>query len=230
MAKRKKKNVKEETKEVKEPIKIEEKEVKEKDPEEVKRVTNRAKMDVFMENLPFLILIAFIIVIRIFIASPVRVQQNSMEPTLEPGNILLLYKLKKNIKGINRFDIVVLKSKSGDLVKRVIGLPGETIKYEVYEENGIIKNALYVDGKKIEENFVADEYKNFTCDRGDKRTFELCTDSVTLGDDEYFVMGDNRKVSYDSRDMGAFKKNQIKGIAEIRLFPFDKFGRIEKKK
>lgn len=223
MAKRRKKNNKKE--EIKEPIEVKV-EKKEKDPEEVKRVTNRAKMDIFLENLPFLILIAFILIIRIFIASPVRVQQNSMEPTLEPGNILLLYKLKKNIKGVNRFDIVVVKSNSGTIIKRVIGMPGETIKYSVYEENGVVKNALYVDGRIVEENFVADEYKNFTC----HRNFKLCEEEgITLGDDEYFVMGDNRKVSFDSRDMGAVSYKQIKGIAEVRLLPFSKFGRIEKK-
>ena len=221
MAKRKKKDVKEE----KEIIEVKE-EKKEKDPEEAKRVTNRAKLDIFMENVPFLILIAFIIIIRIFIASPVRVQQNSMEPTLEPGNILLLYKLKRNVKGINRFDIVVIKSNSGTIIKRVIGMPGETIKYDVYEENGQIKNALYVDGRKIEEEFVADEYKNYTC----HRDFKLCTEGITLGEDEYFVMGDNRKVSFDSRDIGAVKSKQIKGITEVRLLPFSKFGNIEKKK
>ena len=105
-------------------------------------------------------------------------------------------------------------------------MPGETIKYVVTEENGELKNALYVDGKKIEENFVADEYKNNTC----HRNFTLCTDGITLGEGEYFVMGDNRKGSYDSRDMGPVTYKQIKGIAEIRLFPFTKFGKIEEKK
>ena len=202
MAKRKKKTVKEE----KEIIEVKE---------------EKKEID---EYVPFLILLAFILIIRLFIASPVRVQQTSMIPTLEEGDILLLYKLKRNTKGVSRFDIVVVKSNSGTIVKRVIGLPGETIKYEVTEENGQVKNALYVDGKKVEEEFVADEYKNQTC----WRNFKLCSDGITLGDDEYFVMGDNRKGSYDSRDMGAMKDKQIKGIAEIRLFPFSKFGRIDK--
>ena len=219
MAKRKKKTVKEE----KEIIEVKE-EKKEIDEELVKKVTKKAKWDLFLEYVPFLILLAFILIIRLFIASPVRVQQTSMIPTLEEGDILLLYKLKRNTKGVSRFDIVVVKSNSGTIVKRVIGLPGETIKYEVTEENGQVKNALYVDGKKVEEEFVADEYKNQTC----WRNFKLCSEGITLGDDEYFVMGDNRKGSYDSRDMGAMKDKQIKGIAEIRLFPFSKFGRIDK--
>ena len=224
MARKKKNNkVKEEVKETK--VKEEEEEITVEKKEEIRKATNKARWDMFTENLPFLILIAFILIIRIFIASPVRVQQTSMTPTLKEGDILLLYKLKLKTKGISRFDVVVIKSDSGTIIKRVIGMPGETIKYDVYEENGIVKNALYVDGKKIEEDFVSDEYKNGTC----HRNFKLCTEGVKLGEDEYFVMGDTRPGSYDSRDIGPIKKKHIKGITEIRLLPFKSFGKFDKK-
>lgn len=206
-------------------IEIEEKEKKEISPEEIARINKKARRDLLMEYVPFLILLAFIIIIRTFIASPVSVSGTSMVPTLTEGDYVLQYKLKKNLKGINRFDIVIIKNKAeGTLVKRVIGLPGETIKYEVKEEDGQKVNALYVDGKKVDELFVSDEYKNNTC----PYDTQICKDGITLGEDEYFVMGDNRLVSKDSRLIGPIKKDTITGIAELRLFPFKNFGKIDK--
>ena len=104
------------------------------DEETIRKNTNKAKWDLFKEYGPFLILLAFIIVIRLFIASPTSVSGTSMVPTLENGDYVLLYKLKKRLKGISRFDIVVINTDNeGIIVKRVIGLPGETLKYKVYE-------------------------------------------------------------------------------------------------
>ena len=193
--------------------------------EEIKINTKNAIKDTVMEYVPFLILLAFIVIIRIFIASPISVSGTSMVPTLQEGDYVLQYKLKKRVKGINRFNIVILNNSEGTLVKRVIGLPGETLKYEVKEENGQVTNALYIDGKKIEEDFLADEYKNNTCAYNNP----LCTEEgITLKENEYFVMGDNRRDSKDSRIFGAVKEDDISGIAEIRLFPFKKFGKIDK--
>ncbi|MCR4581325.1 MAG: signal peptidase I [Bacilli bacterium] len=192
--------------------------------EEIELATKRARRDLFLEYVPFLILLFFILIIRAFIASPISVSGSSMQPTLEDGDYVLLYKLKMRTKGISRFDVVVLNNEEGILVKRVIGLPGETLKYEVTEENGTLVNSLYIDGKKVEEPFVSDEYKNHTCSYVNK----LCDEGVTLGENEYFIMGDNRLVSNDSRVFGAVTKKEIKGIAEVRLFPFNKFGKIDK--
>ena len=201
-------------------------EVEEKvDSEVIKKNTKKASWDLFKEYGPFLILLAFIIIIRLFIASPMSVSGTSMVPTLEDGDYVLLYKLKKRVKGISRFDIVVIKNSEGTLVKRVIGLPGETLKYRVYEENGIEKSELAIDGKIIAEDFLADEYKNNTC----RYKNQLCSEEgVTLKEGEYFVMGDNRLSSKDSRIIGTIADKEIKGIAELRLFPFSKFGKIQK--
>ncbi len=192
--------------------------------EEIEKNTKAASRDMFMEYGPFLIAIVFILAIRIFIASPFRVDGTSMMPTLQDGNYMLLYKLKKRINGINRFDIVVVDYSEGQIIKRVIGLPKETIKYEVKEEDGTKKGILYVDGKVVEENFIEDDYKAATC----IRNTQLCDQGITLGEDEYFVMGDNRAVSLDSRVLGVFNSKKIKGIAELRLFPFNKFGNVSK--
>ena len=191
--------------------------------EVVEKNTKNAVKDMALEYGPFIIILLFILIIRLFIASPIKVQGTSMLPTLEQGDYMLLYKLKMKVKGLNRFDIVVVKLSDGDIIKRVIGLPGETVKYEVKEEEGETKGILYVDGKVIEEEFLDNEAKTSTCIRENK----LCGEGVTLGQDEYFVMGDNRKVSHDSRYIGPIKKDQIKGITELRLFPFTKFGNIK---
>ena len=194
--------------------------------EEINIATKNALKDTFLEYVPFLILLAFIIIIRIFIASPISVSGSSMEPTLEEGDYVLQYKLKKRIKGLNRFDIVIIDNSEGTLVKRIIGLPGETIKYVIKEEDGVVTNALYVDAKKIDETFITDEAKNYTCTFNNQN---ICSEEgITLGEDEYFVMGDNRRVSKDSRLIGPVKVKEITGIAEIRLFPFSRFGKIDK--
>ena len=108
-------------------------------------------------------------------------------------------------KDYERYDIVVVKSPDGDIIKRVYGLPGETISCE----NGFI----YINGRKIEDKYNG----NKTLD------FEL----VKLKDDEYFVMGDNRMNSKDSRIFGQKKKDQIKGKTKLVIFPFNKIGNVE---
>ena len=128
------------------------------------------------ENLLFTILLLIIIIIRIFFYSPIRVNGSSMYPTLQDKEFMILNKIGLQ-KGINRFDIVVVESNGKYIIKRVIGLPGESVMYS--------DNKLYINGKVIEDNYSKSETENF--------------ENVILKDDEYFVMGDNREVSKDSR-------------------------------
>ena len=158
---------------------------------------------IIKEVLPFAIVIAVVLLFKFFIMTPIQVQGDSMEPTLNQGDILILNKISYKIHGINRFTIVVVDNDGTNLIKRVIGLPGETVKVE--------ENKLYIDGKYVEQDFL--EKSQYTED------FE-----VTLKDDEYFVMGDNRKVSLDSRSIGPVSKSQIKGTASFVIFPFNRFG------
>jgi len=185
--------------------------------------TTKAQLDMFYEVAPYLIIIISVIIIRLFICSPQSVNGTSMTPTLQDGDMILLYKLTKRFKGLNRFDIVVVKTSEGRLVKRIIGLPGETIKYTIEEVDGKEVGVLYVDGKKIEENFIDENYTSKTC----VFDTDLCENGVTLGENEYYVMGDNRGNSKDSRLLGTFTYDQILGTTEIRLFPFSRFGKID---
>ena len=107
--------------------------------------------------------------------------------------------------GIDRFDIVVVKTDNNRIIKRVIGLPGESVMYE--------DGKLYINGKYVEDSYSLSETKDF--------------DNIVLKEDEYFVLGDNREVSKDSRMIGPVKKEQILGKTRLVIFPFTKI-RIEK--
>ena len=156
------------------------------------------------ENLLFTILLLIIIIIRIFFYSPIRVNGSSMYPTLQDKEFMILNKIGLQ-KGINRFDIVVVESNGKYIIKRVIGLPGESVMYSY--------NKLYINGKVIEDNYSKSETENF--------------ENVILKDDEYFVMGDNREVSKDSRVIGPINVKNIKGKTNLVIFPFNKLGIVE---
>ena len=158
---------------------------------------------IIKEVLPFVIVIAVVLLFKSFIMTPVQVQGDSMEPTLNEGDILILNKVSYKLHGIKRFSIVVIDNDGTNLIKRVIGLPGETVKVE--------NNKLFIDGKLVEQDFL--ERKQITED------FE-----ITLEDGYYFVMGDNRNISLDSRSLGPFHKSKIKGTASFVIFPFNRIG------
>lgn len=152
-------------------------------------------------------IILAIILIRMFVITPVRVNGSSMYSTLKDGEIMILNKLDYKLHDIERFDIVVVKTDEKKIIKRVIGLPGETLKYE--------DNTLYINDKKIDEPYLKDATEDFNIT-------SLGYDKIP--DDCYFVLGDNRDNSSDSRIIGPVKKSQITGSASLVLFPFSEAG------
>lgn len=164
------------------------------------------------ELIPYIIIVICVVLFRTFIATPVVVDGPSMDPTLKNGQLLILEKIDKNYK---RMDIVVVKTKIDGskerLVKRIIGLPGEIIEYK--------HDKLYVNGK-----IVKDQFSSIT----DRFSIEEIYNTKKIPEGYYFVMGDNRNVSLDSRDkrVGFIKKNEIVGKAVFRIFPFNKIGGI----
>lgn len=148
------------------------------------------------EYLSYIIIIAVIVLIRLFIVTPVRVDGNSMSPTLDNGNIVFLNKLNHNFK---RFDIVVFNYNDNELVKRIIGLPGDDIKYQ----NGKL--------------FVNDNYVSEPFDHGETVDYDI---PEIVPKDKYFVMGDNRTNSLDSRYIGFISAKDIKGSISFSLIPF----------
>lgn len=156
------------------------------------------------ENIVFLIILTAIIITRIFFFSPIRVNGTSMYPTLQDKEFMILNKISLK-QGINRFDIVVVQENNKYIIKRVIGLPGESVMYK--------DSKLYINGKVIEDNYSKTTTNDF--------------DNVVLGENEYFVMGDNRAVSSDSRIIGPVNIENIKGKTNLIIFPFNKMGTVE---
>ena len=185
----------------------------------------------------FGLIIGGIILSRIYLWTPVRVDGHSMDPTLADSEYLLVI----NKLPIDRFDIVVASEtengKTKEIVKRVIGLPGDTIEYK--------NDVLYINGKETDEPYLKEYIQKFKEDKlqstysgkGFEENGELfrqmaqiaeaftvdkdgsATFTKKLLDDEYLLLGDDRIVSKDSRQVGAFKKDQIKGEAVLRLWP-----------
>lgn len=210
--------------EVAEEEKIEIPERKKYTKEEIEAATNAAKKEMFKEIMPYIIIIIFVVLIRTFIMTPIDVSGESMYPTLHNKDIMLLYKLRLKTVGIRRFDIVVIDTDEGKLIKRVIGLPGEKIQYKI-EDNGDSRKAiLLINGEVVEENFISDTARVNTCKYDDT---DICDNEITIPEGEYYVMGDNRGVSKDSRMIGTISKKDIKGITSFVILPFNRFGSVK---
>ena len=158
------------------------------------------------------IAIVIALIITNFVASHTKVEGNSMESTLENGDDIIVEKFSYLTNNPERYDISVFReSESVNYIKRVIALPGETIQ--------ITEGKIY-----INERAIFDAYGNAKMEDGG-----IAEKPIKLGQDEYFVLGDNRNASKDSRDkaVGVIKRDQIIGKAWLRVLPFDNFGKLE---
>ena len=151
--------------------------------------------------------------IRFFVATPYIVSGASMEHTFENYDYLIVDRLTYDFSPPKRGDVIVFglpQEPSRDLIKRVIGLPGETVKLDGPEPRVHIINKEHPEGFLLDEPYLTQE--NLGGSSGM---------SVPLGPDQYFVLGDNRKVSADSRLWGTLPKKDIVGRVLVRLFPFN---------
>lgn len=157
---------------------------------------------IIKELIPYIIIVVVVVLIRSFIATPVRVDGDSMNKTFKNGDILILYKLSE----IKRFDVIVLHEEKDNekIIKRVIGMPGDTV--------AIKDGEIYINDEKIDDEYAYGMTSDY--------------DRITLKSDEYFILGDNRLISKDSRYFGPIKEKEIKGKVIFRIFPFSKFGNI----
>ena len=146
------------------------------------------------EVLPYIVILLVVILIRTYIITPVIVNGESMSPTLKNNELLLL---KKYDKKIERFDIVVFKYNDSRLIKRVIGLPGDKVEYK--------DGKLYINNEEM-----VDPFSNITKD------FKYIG---VVSENSYFVLGDNRNDSVDSRMIGSVTKDMLLGSTDLSIWP-----------
>ncbi len=149
-----------------------------------------------------------------FVVIPVRIDGISMENTLHDKSIAMINAIGVKEENIHRFDIVVIYSETlkEKIIKRVIGMPGDTIEFkdDILYVNNQETPQDFLDKDFVEESKITYNAKNFTDDF-----------KVTVNEGEYFVMGDNRLRSTDSRDLGAFTIDDIIGMKGLVIFPFN---------
>jgi len=172
----------------------------------------KQKKESFWDLVKFAFLALLIVVpVRAFIAQPFIVSGSSMVPTFENSDYLIVDEISYRLNEPERGDVVVFKwprDTSKYFIKRIIGLPGETVK--IKGNTVTIKNESHPDGFTLTEPYVENKSDN--------------TLEVTLPEDQYFVMGDNRSGSSDSRAWGNLPKNLLVGKAFLRLFPVNHIG------
>jgi len=167
-------------------------------------------MGIIKGVIPYLVIILIVLFIRAYVVIPIRVNGDSMAPTLEMNEFMILNRLAYRNQDLNRFDIVVIQYGDRPLIKRIIGLPGETVEYR--------DKVLYINGEAVEETF----------ERGDTEDYNITEHGfVNVPDNQVFAIGDNRENSIDSRHLGFFNKNVIIGKANFVLFPISDWGRRE---
>lgn len=165
----------------------------------------------FAEIFHFTILALLIVIpIRFFIAQPFIVQGASMENTFSSGQYLIVDQLSYRFEEPQRGEVIIFRyphDPSKFFIKRIIGLPGDTITIE--DSHVMINNTEHPEGYTLSESYIRS-----------MKPQPLITE--TLGEGEYFVMGDNRDASSDSRAWGVLQREKIIGRAFVRLYPFDK--------
>lgn len=154
------------------------------------------------ELIPYIVIIIIVLLVKKFVFTPVIVNGPSMMDTLHDKDIMILDKLGMKLNGIDRFDIVVIQTDHAKIIKRVIGLPGETIEYK--------DNKLYINDKEIEDPY------------GSQVTYDF--EKIEIPEDTYYVLGDNRTDSVDSRILGVIPRSDILGHATFIIYPFSRFG------
>ena len=170
--------------------------------------------EVLGTSIYLLAVLALTYLVIAFVGQRTVLHGQSMENTLEDGDNLIVDKLSYRFRDPERYDIIVFPYQHAEntyYIKRIIGLPGETVQ--------VIDGYMYINGKKLDEHYGAEVME----DPG------IAAEPIKLGDDEYFVLGDNRNHSSDSRvaSVGVLTRDMLIGRAWVRIYPFNKIGVIK---
>nr|WP_163970891.1 signal peptidase I [Oceanobacillus halotolerans] len=169
--------------------------------------TNRSKNEWVEWAKAILIAVFVAFLLRSFVFATSIVEGESMNPTLENGERVVFNKFVYLVGEPERGDIVIIQRPTKNYVKRVIALPGETIKME--------DHLLYINGEKYQQHFINEKAQFRTGNFG----------PIQIPEGNYFVMGDNRAISKDSRNgLGLIEEDDIIGRSEFIFFPFDQWG------
>lgn len=173
--------------------------------------------EIFSMLLYLIILFGATYLILHYVGQRTVVRGDSMDNTLQNGDNLIVDKISYLFHDPERYDIIIFPGpveygESPYYIKRVIGLPGETVQ--------IKKGKVYIDGKRLKSDVYG--ITDYIDDAG------IAVEKLTLAEDEYFCLGDNRPVSYDSRyeEVGAVQRSEIIGKVWIRIWPLRKFGKV----
>lgn len=177
-------------------------------------VMNKVMREMISTLLYLLAVLCLTYIVITFVGQRTEVDGASMEATLYDGDNLIVDKITYRFKDPQRFDIIVFPFKYQEdtfYIKRIIGLPGETV--EIDEQGNI-----YIDSELLSEGYGREVIR--------PENVGIASNPILLGDDEYFVMGDNRNNSTDSRTeiVGNIHRKDIVGRAWVRIWPFSRFG------
>ena len=162
------------------------------------------------------------ILLVVFVVQRDNVYGDSMVPTLRDGYIVMTEKVSTYFDNYDRGDIVILDGEDMEgynheeyLIKRIVGLPGETVR--IADGHVYIREAGAAEFYMLDEPYLVDGVETYVMSWGLDRGYN----EITLGPDEYYCLGDNRPVSNDSRNLGPFSADRIKGIAFVIIYPFN---------
>ena len=170
----------------------------------------RSIVEFIKDTSKYIIVIIVVLFIFAFVLGLQQVVGPSMQPNLKEGDILLVNKVVYRFKEPKRFDVVVLSQNDKYMIKRIIGIPGDHIEYK--------NNTLYINGKVYEEKFI---------DKNNIKTEDFVLEYKTIPNDMYFMLGDNREDSQDSRNFGLVSKDDIIGKSWIQIWPINEFGLVK---
>lgn len=178
---------------------------------------NKVLKEILNTGIYLLVVLVITYLVIVFVGQRTEVNGSSMLPTLSDGDNLIVDKISYRFKDPERFDVIVFPfeyKESTYYIKRIIGLPGETVQID---EDG----KIFINGEILEESYGREVIR--------PEHIGIASEPIVLGEDEYFVLGDNRNNSSDSRlpEVGNIKRERIIGRAWVRIWPLKEFGKID---